>query len=145
MSHIGNLHIIENLHVCLCHLHADIVLRLLEIGGSSLKVQLVEFDLIGNLETREDGYTRTEREARRRGIGVRVSIICCQTATEAEVLSYASAEIRQTGILRRRELYLFLAALVLLLLDADVIGNSIVATLAQVPQALLRDSGEREG
>ena len=145
MGHIGNLHIIEYLHVCLRHLHADIVLRFLEIGGSSLEVQLVELDLIGNLEAREDGHAGAERETRRRGIRVRVSIISRQTASEAEVLPYASAQIRQAGILRRRELNLLLAALVLLLLDADIIRHSVVAALAQAPLALLSSGGEREG
>ena len=138
MRHIGNLHIVKYLYVSLCHLHADIILRLLKIGGGSLEVQLVELDLIGNLETCEDGHAGAERETRRRGIRIRVSIISRQTASEREILADATAEIRQSGILGRRELNLLLAALVLLLLDADIIRNRIVAALAQAPLALLR-------
>ena len=60
MSHIGYLQIIEYLNVSLSHLHTDIILCLLEVGCCCLEIQLVELYLVRDLETCEEGHTRTK-------------------------------------------------------------------------------------
>ena len=136
MGYIRDLHVVKDLHVSLCHIHPDIVLRLLEISSSRFKVQLTELDLIRNLETREDGHRGSKLKRRITGVGVRVGIICRQTTSEGEVLSEAATEIRKPGVLSRREIELPLTARVLLLLDADVMLHGIVAALPQAPLLL---------
>ena len=123
----------EYLHISLCHLHADIVLRLLQIGRSSLEVQLVQLDLVGNLETREQWHAGTQLQRGAAGIGVGIGVLSRQTTTEREVLTYRTTQVRQTGVTGGRELYLSLATLVLLLLDADIMRYGIVTALAKRP------------
>ena len=65
MCDFGNLHVVKDLHVCLCHLHTDVVFGLLEVSGSGLEIQLVQLNLIGNLESREERHVGTQLERRR--------------------------------------------------------------------------------
>ena len=87
MGNVGNLHVVENLYVGLCNLHADVVLRLFEVSGGSFEIQLVKLDLIRNLETRKNGHAGAKRERGRRGVRVRIGVFCRQTASEREVLT----------------------------------------------------------
>ena len=135
--HIGQFYIVEYLHVSLSHLHTDIVLGLLQVGCSGLQVQFGQLDLVGNLKTSEERYAGADTKRRVAGIGVGIGVRSRQTTSEREVLTYVTTEIRETGILGRRDFQLLLTAEVLLLLDADVMLDGIVAAFAQTPLLLL--------
>ena len=61
---IADFHVVENLHIGLSHLHANVVAGLLQVLRGSLKVQSVQLDGVRYLETREDRHTGAQRERR---------------------------------------------------------------------------------
>ena len=94
--------------------------------------------MIGNLEARKEGDGRTKAEAGRVGGAVGIGVVERQATAEREALGGRGAEVRQAGILGGRQLEVTLLALVVLLLDADVMLDGIVAALAEGPGGLQR-------
>ena len=136
LSHIGNLHVVEDLHVCLSHLHADIVSGFLQILCGSFEVELSEFDGVGDFKPRKQRHGGRERQRGATGIAVGIGILHGQSATEGERFACRRIEVGQAAVLRRMELYRLLAALVALLTDADIVCHGIVGTFAERPLAL---------
>ena len=136
MCDFGNLHVVKDLHVCLCHLHADVILRLFEIGSSGFEIQLVQLYLVGNLESREERHIGTQLERRRRRVGVGIGVISRQTATEREVLVQTGTDVREAGVTGCAQLNLLLTTLVFLLLDGDAVLDGVVTALTEAPSLL---------
>ena len=98
MRHVGHLRVVENLHVCLGHLHTDIVAGLLQILHGSIQVQLVQLDGIRNIKAREERNTGTQAERGVVGVAVGVGSVDGLRTTEVERLTGRQAEVRQTTV-----------------------------------------------
>ena len=98
MGNGRDLHVIEYLHIGLCHLHPDIVLGFLKISSHCLQIQTVHLDILWYLETRKERHRRRQLETGILGILVLVDVICSQTTSEVEVLSHGSCQIRQSAV-----------------------------------------------
>ena len=96
LCNLSNLYIVENLHISFRHLHADIVLGLLQVLRSRLKVQLVQLYLIRNLETSKERNCRTKAEAGRAGRAVGIGIVERQATSKGETLRGRGAEVWQS-------------------------------------------------
>ena len=145
MGNGSDLHIVENLHISLRHLHTDVILGLLQIGRHRLQVQPVHLDILWYLETREERHARGQLEAGIRGVLVLIDIVRCQTAPEVEVLSHRSVQVRQSAVAGGGEGVRLPLDSLLLLFDRDVMRHSIILTLAERPQSVLciqRHEGE---
>ena len=131
MGHIGHLHIIENLDISLSHLHTDVVACLLQILCGSVEVQLVKFDGVRYLETRKERHTGTQTERRVVGVAVGVGTVDGLCTSKVETLTSREGGIGQTTVAGGRQLCGALALDIGLLVDADIVGYSMLSALAQ--------------
>ena len=141
VRYFAQFQVIENLHVSLRHLHTYIILRLLQVGCSRLKVQLLHFQRAGYAVAREQRNTGWEVERCTTRVRIRISILCRQSASKREALGSRGRQVGQTTVLCRVHIQFSLHATHLPLFHLDIMLHRIVDALSQRPLLLGQDTG----